>query len=288
MQLTRGRKLRTKLVRELGFGVLFCPKIWTYTKMSEDQLEGLINEFKGNDNLIKLLRTLSPQLELLVKHGSPDLRGFYEDLEKAELGLDCDKLRELTLLFALEGDALSDNELDVAVNRLIERVSTELFARTTLSDNDEVTVNGSMELPCVCFQRFRGNQWLNNYAIFGAMQISDRPAFVKHFPSVPLDDETLRSGTIIRNPLSGLTKKIEGYRREAERKFGTLISLVFFCPLNQRDEHFTLLEINEREKAIRHYDSKADPNVIKGAKMTRISTLVEKEFGGLNFSYSEA
>lgn len=145
-----------------------------------------------------------------------------------------------------------------------------------------------MELPCVCFQRFRGNQWLNNYAIFGAMQISDRPAFVKHFPSVPLDDETLRSGTIIRNPLSGLTKKIEGYRREAERKFGTLISLVYFCPLNQRDEHFTLLEINEREKAIRHYDSKADPKVIKGDKTTRISTLVEKEFGRLNFSYSEA
>jgi hypothetical protein len=28
MQLTRGRKLRTKLVRELGFGVLFCSKIW--------------------------------------------------------------------------------------------------------------------------------------------------------------------------------------------------------------------------------------------------------------------
>jgi hypothetical protein len=28
MQLTRGRKLRTKLVRKLGFGVLFCPKIW--------------------------------------------------------------------------------------------------------------------------------------------------------------------------------------------------------------------------------------------------------------------
>jgi hypothetical protein len=71
--------------------------------MSEDQLEGLINEFKRDDNLIKLLRTLSPQLELLVKRGSPDLRGFYEDLEKAELGLDCDKLRELTLLFALEG-----------------------------------------------------------------------------------------------------------------------------------------------------------------------------------------
>jgi hypothetical protein len=66
-----------------------------------------------------------------------------------------------------------------------------------------------------------------------------------------------------------------------------LISLVYFCPLNH-NKHFTLLEINEREKAIRHYDSMADPAVIKGEKTTRISTLVEKEFGGLNFSYSEA
>jgi hypothetical protein len=68
--------------------------------MSEEQLDILIKDFQKHNNLMKLLRILSPQLELLVKHGSTDLRGFYEDLEKANLGLDDDdKLREL---FALE------------------------------------------------------------------------------------------------------------------------------------------------------------------------------------------
>jgi hypothetical protein len=68
--------------------------------MSEEQLDILIKDFQKDTNLMKLLRTLSPQLELLVKHGFTDLRRFYEDLEKENLGLgDDDKLREL---FALE------------------------------------------------------------------------------------------------------------------------------------------------------------------------------------------
>jgi hypothetical protein len=63
--------------------------------------------------------------------------------------------------------------------------------------------------------------------------------------------------------------------------------LVYFRPINSRNNHFTLLEINEREKVIRHYDSDAAPEVIKGDKGTRISDLVKKDFGGLKFSYSE-
>jgi hypothetical protein len=84
-----------------------------------------------------------------------------------------------------------------------------------------------------------------------------------------------------------LTRKIKGCCRDAEQNFSTLVSLVYFCPLNY-NRYFTLLEINECEKAIHYYDSMADPAVIKGKKMTRISTLVKKEFSGLNFSYSEA
>jgi hypothetical protein len=147
-----------------------------------------------------------------------------------------------------------------------------------------------MEIPCDFFQRLRGEEWLDNWTIIAAMQISDRPAFVRHIASVPLDKVIGRSGGVmqLQDPLAGLAKKIEKYRSETEEIFGALTRLVYFCPINHRNSHFTLLEINEREKVIRHYDSDAAPEVIKGDKGTRISDLVKKEFGGLKFSYSEA
>ncbi|RHZ45973.1 uncharacterized protein CDV56_104172 [Aspergillus thermomutatus] len=288
-QVSRGRILSTKLVRELGLGVLFCPKIWNYTKMTAKQLDILIRRIKADSSLMKLLRVLSPQLELLVKQGSPDLRSFYEDLKREELVSD-KELRELKIPFALESDALPDSELDAAIDRLIERVSTKLFSKTMLGDDDTVTVNGSVELSCDIFQRLRRDEWLDTWTIIAGMQISDKPAFIRHIESVPLDEMIGRSGRPkqIKQPLAGLAKKIEKYRSEAKEIFGTGTCLVYFCPINHRNNHFTLLEINEREKVIRHYDSMADPAVVKGDKGTRISDLVKEEFGRLKYSYSEA
>lgn len=55
--------------------------------------------------------------------------------------------------------------------------------------------------------------------------------------------------------------------------------MVHFRPLNHNDNHFTLLEINEREEKIRHYDSMADKDVIEGtAKLTRVGRLVQVRY----------
>jgi hypothetical protein len=50
---------------------------------------------------------------------------------------------------------------------------------------------------------------------------------------------------------------------------------VYFCPLNSNNNHFTLLEINEREKKIYYYNSMADQGVIDGTvKLTRVGKMV--------------
>jgi Ulp1 protease family, C-terminal catalytic domain len=56
--------------------------------------------------------------------------------------------------------------------------------------------------------------------------------------------------------------------------------LVHFCPLNVNSNHFTLLEINERERVIYHYDSMASQGVINGRiKQTRVGEIVEVRIG---------
>jgi hypothetical protein len=53
------------------------------------------------------------------------------------------------------------------------------------------------------------------------------------------------------------------------------VRLIYFRPLNHNNNHFTLLEINEREEKIRHYNLMADRGVIEStAKLIRVGRLV--------------
>ena len=176
-------------------------------------------------------------------------------------------------------------ELNAAVDHLIKHVSSKVLSKTTLDSSDTIAVNGSMELSCDIFERFRQHQCLDAWTIIAAMEISDKPEFVRYDLSIPLD-ETRNTGQMkpITRPLAGWAKKIAKYRRLAKETSG----LVYFCPINHRNCHFTLLEINEQDQTIRHYDSKAEPGTILGGRKTRISKLVMEEFGGLKYSYCEA
>jgi hypothetical protein len=118
------------------------------------------------------------------------------------------------------------------------------------------------------------------------MQISDRPAFVKYDLSILLD-ESGSDGQIwlIKRPLASWAKKIAQHRQEAKDDFGEACPLVYFCPINHGNKHFTLLEINERKQVICYYDLIADSNTILGVKESRLAGLVRGEFKNLRYSY---
>ncbi|CEL01164.1 hypothetical protein ASPCAL00753 [Aspergillus calidoustus] len=288
MQLSRGQKLSTKLVKNLGFGILFSKKIWDYTKMSMKRLDDLIHSIQADPQHTRLLQILGLQLERLVSHGWPDFRDFITRLTSGGL-ISEDEAQELRITFPLEDEALPAGKLDTAIDQLFEGVKARVLGQTILSPNDTLAVNGSMELECTILQHLRPGVRLDAWTILAAMQISDRPAFVRHDKSIPLDEiiaiQPVKRIRPFKRPLASWAKKISKYRRQAKETFGEVIPLVFFCPINHTDSHYTLLEINERERVIRHYDSLADRGAVG---QTRMSRLVQEEFGALKFSYQEA
>jgi hypothetical protein len=159
-------------------------------------------------------------------------------------------------------------DLDTAVDRLIEDVSVKVLGKhkQMLNPDDNVTVDGGVDIFCDTFNRLRKGQWLDSWMIMAAMQMSDKPAFVRYGYSVPLDQ--------ISKPLAGWRKTIERFSREGQIQHGQGTLLVYFCPLN-RNHHFTLLEVNERERKIYHYDSMANQGVIDStAKLTPVGKIV--------------
>jgi len=89
------------------------------------------------------------------------------------------------------------------------------------------------------------------WTIAAAMELTDKPSCVRYGLSVPLhDDKSVRP---ITNPFGLWRRKIDEYRRNADSDE----KLVYFCPLNLDANHFTLLEVNEQNRMILHYDSMA-------------------------------
>jgi hypothetical protein len=192
---------------------------------------------------------------------------------------------------------LPKGAVQLAVERLKGLISSKVLKKDRLDKTDTIAVDGGMELTCDLFDLLNPGEWLNDSAIYLAMQISDKPPYIRFGLSIPLEcepvkiKETEEIGKVIDDdssdcqvveirettPLVEWAKKIEKDQRKAGEK------LVHFRPINRR-KHFTLLEINAREGVIRHYDSMAD----RGIRETEISRLVKKELGRFGFRYEEA
>jgi hypothetical protein len=144
--------------------------------------------------------------------------------------------------------------LDTTFDRVVKRIS-HVLGKHTLDDNDSIMVNGVVELSCGVFNRLRLREWLNCWDIAAALEMTDRPPFVRLGLSIPLYKKDANGKVIpLSNPLRRWRKKIDDDRCEGLH--------VYICPLNVNANHFTLLEINEQMKMIYHYDSMARHGMI--------------------------
>jgi hypothetical protein len=103
--------------------------------------------------------------------------------------------------------------LNTAVDHLIEDVSTKVIGKRKrmLKPEDNVTVDGGVDIFCNTFDMLRQGKWLDNWMIMAGMQMSDKPFFVRYGYSVPLDqfERFGRSGTRhVFRPLAGWEKAI--------------------------------------------------------------------------------
>jgi hypothetical protein len=84
----------------------------------------------------------------------------------------------------------------------------------------------------------------------------------------------LARSRLIARPFTRWRNKIESWRKELGKR-GESIRLVYLCPLNSNCNHFTVLEINEQDEKIYHYDSNAPKGVIDDTRSTRVGKLVQ-------------
>jgi hypothetical protein len=160
--------------------------------------------------------------------------------------------------------------LDAAVDSLISDVKG-ILGKPVLEVDDAVIVDGRVEISCTTFNDLREGRWLDNWMLMAGIQMSDKPHFIRYGDCIPLDEPSRRGLRPIRKPLDRWRKTIEAARMEHGQNI-----LVFVCPLHRDGNHFSLLEINDREKKIYHFDSKAYPGVIDGqVQQTRVGKIVQ-------------
>ena len=147
-----------------------------------------------------------------------------------------------------------------------------MLGKQNPQDSDLVVLNDGTRIECKSFQRLRNDQWCDSWLIYACMLISDKPSFVNIVKSIPLDriDQTGRMFAINR-PFLGLRKKVDEFRKELEAASDK--ELVILCPVNSRNIHFSLLEFNESERKIYHYNSNAS---IPGR--SRVGTLIQVSY----------
>ena len=91
--------------------------------------------------------------------------------------------------------------LDTAVDRVVEGIG-HVLGKQTLSDDDSLIVNSVAELLCGVFDRLYSKEWLNFCDIVAALEMTDRPVFVRLGLSIPLYKKDANGEvTPLSNPL---------------------------------------------------------------------------------------
>lgn len=172
--------------------------------------------------------------------------------------------------------------MSAAIAQLKEDISIKVLEKE-LEGNDIITIQGGTEFSCDMFNRLFPGEWFDAWLLLAGMKMADKPSFVRYGYSIPLGNiKSSRSKSKkkrVPTSFSGWRKKIESFKTEAQDENGASVPLVYFCPLNLHGNHFTLLEINEQDEKIYHYDSMADEGVINGTlKSTGVHKLVQVSY----------
>jgi len=152
-----------------------------------------------------------------------------------------------------------------------------------MTQTDEVTIKG-IDFSCSRLEQLYSDEWIGTDLINACLAMSDKTSAVRFGQDVSLDVvDKVRSKPHSR-PFQLLPKKISEWKKSSTGP------LVYFWPLIHNGNHFSLLEINELDEKIYHYDSLAPVHVIAGVvdNPTRVCKAARAEFGHLKFVYEEA
>ncbi|CVK92439.1 uncharacterized protein FMAN_07335 [Fusarium mangiferae] len=177
--------------------------------------------------------------------------------------------------------------------QLIEKGYPDPCATSSTTGNDNVdaflaevrssSTSGRLLIPwakfqfdMVSLQRLVLATWLNDDIILACLHLSTKLPFVRVGFSVPIHRQTAtRAGGLVPNSFQRASNLVSEKRHSLETD-----ALVWLFPFFQRGNHFSLLEINERDKKIYHYDSMThrENSDIKTACNREFETMQQNDF----------
>jgi hypothetical protein len=191
-------------------------------------LDTLIRSLQDSLEKMAVLRLLADQMTLLLETGRTNPGKFCDDLDS-------------------EGLPISDPSSST------RRVDLDAFYERVLGS----TTGDTLLVTATAFKfgvkslwRLGATRWLNDEVILACLHLADKLTFVRVGFSIPIHRQTGPHSTIPR-PFEKAAKQIAGWRLQV----GAQSPFVCFFLLHQHQSHFSLLEINEREDSIYHYDS---------------------------------
>ncbi|KAH6972690.1 hypothetical protein EDB80DRAFT_596098, partial [Ilyonectria destructans] len=168
-------------------------------------------------------------ISLLLNSGSTSRERFCEDLKANDL--------------SAQDLSLPTGHPDLS--RLCDQISKRMK-----NPEELILRNTGSVVRLSSLNKLRGTTWLDDHVILTCLHLSDKLPFVRVGFSVPIHQEIYPHRAQLR-PLEMASKRIMRWHDEMEVQS----PLVCIFPLLLHNNHFTLLEINERESCIYHYDS---------------------------------
>jgi hypothetical protein len=193
-------------------------------KASKNTLDALINELPNCSERISLLQLLTEQMTLLQENGKMDEKSFLKGLRSKKL----------------PQPVQARDRSSIKPEFLKDRAT----ANTLFVKDPEIKVDKE------AIEALKSTAWLGDGVILACLHLCDRLPFVRVGFSVPIHQQQ-DSRKKMPHPFEMAVKKIAAWHNEADDS----AKLVSFFPLFQNQNHFTLLEVNERDNCIYHYDS---------------------------------
>jgi len=168
---------------------------------------------------------------------------------------------------------------------MIDRLKSKIcqILGKEMTQTDDVTIRG-IDFPCYMLEQLYNDEWIGTNLIHACLTMSDKMSVIRFGQCISLDIVDTVKSRPHRRPFQQWAKKV------SEWKESSTVPLVYFCPLIHNGIHFSLLEINELDKKIHHYDSMAPAHVIAGDadKPTRVCEAALSEFDDMKLVYEEA
>ena len=191
--------------------------------MTDTDLNCFIQKLHSHNPKVSVIRHLDQQVNITLRCGQADVDTFLHDLAAAKL-------------FSMSSDSIAVDGFDTFYAKIKKHAAGRELSIPGLGlffNADELA-------------GLRAGSWLNVNVILACLHLSERLPWVKIGFSIPTHRD---GGALQRRPFEGAATKVRQWRKHSSEP------MVFLFILFLRNNHFSLLEINERRKVIYHYDS---------------------------------